>query len=116
MGLDKKILSYYDDPTADDDDVGFILGVKGKVNYEQEKKTKEEKKILGNVPLGGIDLDYEKTKEMADFYTKEEVLAFKKPKKKKKASRKRKSLSDDEVNLVNGDDDAEMIVVFFLST
>ncbi len=99
MGLDKKILSHYDDPTADDDeDKGFILGAQGQVNYAHEMRQKEEKKALGVVPLGGIALDYEKTREMADFYTKEEVLAFKKPKKKsKKTSRKKKSGLDDDL-------------------
>jgi U4/U6.U5 tri-snRNP-associated protein 1 len=110
MGLDKKILSYYDDPTADDD-TGFILGAKGQVNYEHERKMQEEKKVLGVVPLGGIALDYEKTKEMADFYTKEEELAFKKPKKKKKVSRKRKDIDEDKMNEINQEEDTEMMDV-----
>lgn len=101
MGLDKKILSHYDDPTAEEDDKGFILGAQGQVNYAHEMRQREEKKVLGVVPLGGIALDYEKTREMADFYTKEEVLAFKKPKKKsKKSTRKKKSgLLDDDDNM-----------------
>ena len=36
MGLEKKILSYYDDPTLDQDDTGFVLGRKGPVNVEKE--------------------------------------------------------------------------------
>lgn len=97
MGLEKKILSYYDDPTLDQDDTGFVLGRKGTVNVEKEMQERQERKILGGaIPQGGVKLDYDKTKEMADFYTQDEILAFKKPKKKKKKASSRKKEEEDE--------------------
>ncbi|KAJ3302245.1 hypothetical protein HDV03_005223 [Kappamyces sp. JEL0829] len=98
-GLDKKILSKYDDPGADDDETGFVLGSSGKVNYQAHIKNKEEKK---HVDLGGISLDYDKNKEIADFYTMDEMMSFRKSKKKKKSSRKRK-LDDEALPDPDGD-------------
>jgi hypothetical protein len=46
-------------------------------------------------------LDYVKTKEMADFYTEEEMLSFKKKKKKKSSKRKELALSEQEIKEVH---------------
>lgn len=47
----------------------------------EKAKLKEEQELMGTVSL-----DYDKTVEIADYYTNEEMLAFRKPKKKKKKS------------------------------
>ena len=84
MGLEKKLLTQYDDMEGP---TGFVLqsGVKSVANI------KDEPKIL----QGTISLDYEKT-QADDFYTNEEFLEFRKPKKSKKKFKKIK-YEDEEV-------------------
>ncbi|KAJ3309238.1 hypothetical protein HDV04_006302 [Boothiomyces sp. JEL0838] len=79
-GIKRNILSNYNE---EEENAGFTLMQGGQVNIkEMEKaKLKEEQELMGTVSL-----DYDKTVEIADYYTNEEMLAFRKPKKKKKKS------------------------------
>jgi U4/U6.U5 tri-snRNP-associated protein 1 len=100
MGLDKRILAQYDD---DDEPTGFLLSSGGVVHV----KEKAEQDVQAQLKKGAISLEYEKLKENDDYYTKDEMLTFRKPKKKKKKSSRRK---DTDPDLEDGDGDALMEV------
>ena len=78
QGVRRSILYQYDE---EEDRIGFVLG--SKVESKQEP-----------VKMNTVSLNYDKTKEITDYYTKEELVAFRKPKKPKK-NKKRKPLDDD---------------------
>jgi len=84
----KKILSQYDDD--DDENKGFILNGKGEVFDTSIHKNDDQ----NGFKKGGLDLNYSKMQEIRDYYTKDEMVSFKKPKKKKKKKHSRKKLED----------------------
>lgn len=87
----KKILSQYDDD--DDDNKGFILNGNGEVFDTSLHKADENK---NGFKKGALDLNYNKMQEIKDYYTKDEMVSFKKPKKKKKKKHTRKIKLDGE--------------------
>ncbi|KAI9095960.1 SART-1 protein [Phlyctochytrium arcticum] len=83
LGEKKNLLSQYDDEAVQE---SFTIDENGTVDLEQRRQEVSEK-----LREGAISLAYEKTQEIKDYYTKDEIVAFKKPRKKKK-SRKEKSM------------------------
>lgn len=94
----KNILSQYDD---DSNNKGFVLDNKGGVFDTSIKDQTEEDKVK----MGIVDLNYNKMQEINDYYTKEEMVSFKKPKKKKKKknSRRRRELLEEDTIDNEGD-------------
>ena len=90
-GQRRSILSHYDEEKESE---SFTLGSGGQLNLKALEKKKEL--VAQNLKKATVSLDYEKNKEMSDYYTKEEVVSFRKPsKKKKKKSSLRKKHDDD---------------------
>jgi U4/U6.U5 tri-snRNP-associated protein 1 len=87
MGLEKKMLTQYDEI---DGPVGFTIQSGGKVDPAELEAKKQS---VGLDLKGTVSLEYEKNKEIADFYTQDEVLAFRR-KPKKKSSKKKKMVID----------------------
>ncbi|KAJ3069360.1 hypothetical protein HDU98_007601 [Podochytrium sp. JEL0797] len=80
-GQKRSLLSHYDE---DNETSGFVLGVGGRVEAQEED---EASKILGGAKT--VSLEYEKMQVVKDYYTQEEAVAFMKPKKKKKKGKSR---------------------------
>lgn len=100
----KKILSQYDND--DDENKGFILNGKGEVFDTSIHRNDEQ----NGLKKGGLDLNYNKMQEIKDYYTKDEMVSFKKPKKKKKKKHSRKKLediNDDLMDIDNGENTME---------
>jgi U4/U6.U5 tri-snRNP-associated protein 1 len=83
FGKKKSILSHYDEL---DEQIGFQLDNRGKVNVAEVEKKKQS--VKDGLKKATITLDYEKTREIADYYTNEEIVSFRKPKKSKRKIRK----------------------------
>ncbi|KAJ3035010.1 hypothetical protein HDV00_004382 [Rhizophlyctis rosea] len=95
-GVKRNILSQYDDepkPTS------FTLNETGKIDLNEEER---KNKISHGMREGAVALEYQKNKEIRDYYTQEEMVAFKKPKKKKKVRKERTRLELDEDQDVGG--------------
>uniref|UniRef100_A0A0N5AQA4 U4/U6.U5 tri-snRNP-associated protein 1 n=1 Tax=Syphacia muris TaxID=451379 RepID=A0A0N5AQA4_9BILA len=110
MPKDHGLLAKYDEEIEGEKKEGFRLDETGGVDLEKERQEMEVKKnlMLANKML--VSLESPKYKLATDFYTQEEMIAFRKPKKKKDSSkirkRKTKVLKADDL-LPNADDDAE---------
>ncbi|OAJ41714.1 hypothetical protein BDEG_25270 [Batrachochytrium dendrobatidis JEL423] len=82
LGGKKDILHQYND---EDVKTSFTLGSKGIVDIEKLETAKIE--VSEKMRLQTVSLDYEKTRQIADYYTKDELVSFKKPKSKSKSKR-----------------------------
>ncbi|ORY80094.1 SART-1 protein [Neocallimastix californiae] len=89
----KKILSQYDDD--ENESRGFILNGNGEIFDTSIHKEGEDK---DGFKKGALDLNYNKMQEIKDYYTKDEMVSFKKPKKKKKKKHTRRIKLDGEDN------------------
>lgn len=92
----KKILSQYDDD--DDESKGFVLNGNGEV-FDTSLHNNDNDK--DGFKKGGLDLNYNKMQEIKDYYTKDEMVSFKKPKKKKKKKNIRKSKLETEDDFID---------------
>ncbi|KAL2920219.1 hypothetical protein HK105_200287 [Polyrhizophydium stewartii] len=101
-GSDGKrgILDQYD---PEEDHEGFLLGAHGAVDVE--RIAAEKSAVSERLRAGAVSLDYDKTREIADYYTKEELAVFKKPKKTKKAASQRKTRQRRKLDDDGGDGD-----------
>eukprot|EP00842_Homolaphlyctis_polyrhiza_P003733 jgi/Hompol1/4360/HPOL_003594-RA len=100
LGVKRDILDQYNDS---EERTGFVLGAQGTVNAHQ-MDAQDSNGAPQVIDMDRFSLEYEKTREVSDYYTKEELATFKKPKKKKaksKALNGRRQLLDD------GDGDGE---------
>ncbi|KAI8823082.1 SART-1 protein [Fimicolochytrium jonesii] len=96
-GKKRNLLSQYDEEIDGEPERGFVISENGMVDVETRKKEVGEK-----LRAGAIALTYEKNLEIKDYYTQEEMVAFKKPKKKKKSSRRERRAVDEEGDAVEG--------------
>ncbi|KNC96399.1 U4/U6-U5 snRNP complex subunit SNU66 [Spizellomyces punctatus DAOM BR117] len=89
-GEKRNLLSQYDEELDGPKRNGFVISEEGTVDLDQKRKEVSEK-----LRTNAVSLSYEKTQEIKDYYTQEEMVSFKKPKKKKKVRRERKQLDFD---------------------
>jgi len=92
----KKILSQYDE---DDESKGFVLNGNGEV-FDTSLHNNEDK---NGFKKGGLDLNYNKMQEIKDYYTKDEMVSFKKPKKKKKKKHTKKIRLDGDEDFMDSE-------------
>ncbi|ORX60071.1 SART-1 protein [Piromyces finnis] len=92
----KKILSQYDE---DDESKGFILNGNGEV-FDTSLRNEEDN---NGFKKGSLDLNYNKMQEIKDYYTKDEMVSFKKPKKKKKKKHTKKIRLDGEESFIDSE-------------
>ncbi|KAJ3196463.1 hypothetical protein HK101_008870 [Irineochytrium annulatum] len=98
-GGKSKLLGHYDEVIDGPMKQGFVLNATGVVEVEDEE-TKQLKvaEALRQSAGGGmlVDTEYDKMREVKDYYTAEEV-GFNKPKKRKKKSKTRVLEADPEI-------------------
>ncbi|KAI8895243.1 SART-1 protein [Globomyces pollinis-pini] len=99
MGNKRKLLSHYDE---EDEPDTFVLSTGGAVNLEELEEKK--KQVAVELRKGAVSLEYDKTQEVMDYYSKDELLAFRKPKKKKKKKESRKKTHNDDEIDANGNE------------
>ncbi|OUM58068.1 hypothetical protein PIROE2DRAFT_21404 [Piromyces sp. E2] len=92
----KKILSQYDE---DDESKGFVLNGNGEV-FDTSLHNNEEN---NGFKKGGLDLNYNKMQEIKDYYTKDEMVSFKKPKKKKKKKHTKKIRLEGDEDIIDSE-------------
>ena len=88
-GVKRNILQQYDEEIIGPKKTGFVLSNNGTAQAPKEDKKSVSEKLKEK----SISLDFEKNKEVQDYYTQEEMVTFKKPKKKKKPKNTRKPLN-----------------------
>ncbi|KAI8927979.1 SART-1 family-domain-containing protein [Entophlyctis helioformis] len=102
-GGKRNILYQYDE---DDEKSGFTLGQQGKVDVESINA--EKRNVSEAMRANAVSLSYEKNREMVDYYTKDELVAFKKPKKtKKKDTKGKRSTARKQLHYGDDEDEAE---------
>ncbi|KAI9141454.1 SART-1 protein [Paraphysoderma sedebokerense] len=89
----RSILSQYDDEIGGKKKQGFVISAGGEISLQSEKKKQE---VSEKMKAQAVALSYDKMKEVRDYYTQEELVAFKKPKEKKKKKRVRKRTTETE--------------------
>ncbi|CAH1767796.1 22104_t:CDS:10 [Entrophospora sp. SA101] len=73
-----KLLPQYDEVIEGEKQAGFVIDNDGMVNISEEQRRSE---VSEKLKLKPISLDYDKMKEIKDYYTKEEAeITFNKPK------------------------------------
>ncbi|KAI8919005.1 SART-1 protein [Powellomyces hirtus] len=87
VGTKRNILSQYDEEIDGPQKSGFVINEEGAVDLEQQRKDVSEQ-----MRANAIALTYDKAQEIKDYYTQEEMVAFKKPKKKRKPRRDREGV------------------------
>ncbi|KAJ3046539.1 hypothetical protein HK097_000768, partial [Rhizophlyctis rosea] len=87
-GNKSSILSQYDEPSKKS---SFALSSTGTIEISEEER---KKKMSEGLREGAQKLEYEKMGEVRDYYTQEEMVAFRKPKKKKRVRKERTRLED----------------------
>ncbi|KAJ3217251.1 hypothetical protein HDU67_008273 [Dinochytrium kinnereticum] len=100
-GQRPKLLSQYDEVIDGPIRHGFILNSTGSADLEQDEMDVSEK-----LRENAISLEFEKMQEIKDYYTKEEIANFKKPKKRKKKTRLRQH--DTEEDIGNGTESMDL--------
>ncbi|KAJ3278253.1 hypothetical protein HK104_002516 [Borealophlyctis nickersoniae] len=102
-GTRRNILSHYDEEIEGPKRVGFTLNQAGAVDMSEEER---RQKVSQDLKANAVTLAYHKQQEIKDYYTQEEMVAFKKPKKKKKSRKERARLDLDALEAeegINGD-------------
>ncbi|KAI8068548.1 SART-1 protein [Gongronella butleri] len=106
LGEKPAMLAHYDDERKD---TGFVLGKQGLVAPSVAETRFKHQAATGHLSVADKlkqvqTLDYEKQKDIKDYYTQDE-LTFKKPKKVKKTKklRKRTAIQEDENDIDSAD-------------
>ncbi|KAL0094304.1 SART-1 protein [Phycomyces blakesleeanus] len=101
-GIKKSVLPQYEDEVKRQ---GFSIGASGTVDVNRD----EDAGMSVSEKLKAQTLAYEKTQEIKDYYTQEEVnLTFKKPKKKKKKTRRRVQEDDEPIEIQTTEEQMEV--------
>lgn len=114
-GHKKNILSHYDEM---DEEIGFQIEKAGKINVKDAAKKKLH--VHDSLKKATVSLDYTKNREISDYYTNEEIVAFRKPKKKSKRKIRKNGTSEpqneaynESLNQKNNDEDVIMTIPAF---
>ncbi|KAI8843576.1 SART-1 protein [Chytridium lagenaria] len=99
-----RLLSQYDEEIDGPIRHGFTLNASGDAEMEPEPSVSEKLKE------GAVSLEFEKMQEIKDYYTKEEIASFNKPKKRKKKSKARQVDVEEAWVGEGGEEDAMEIV------
>ncbi|KAJ3082410.1 hypothetical protein HK102_001716 [Quaeritorhiza haematococci] len=88
-GNKRKILSQYDEVIDGAGKSGFVIDADGTVVPSKDDEAERQREIANKLK---VSLEVDKFQEIKDYYTMEEITAFKKPKKKKKVRRRQVEL------------------------
>ncbi|KAJ3322343.1 hypothetical protein HDU76_013896 [Blyttiomyces sp. JEL0837] len=94
-GQKKSLLSQYDEEIDGPMKIGFTIGEGGGVGGGEDSEEARRAQVAKNLRGDAISLEYEKMREIRDYYTQEEAVSFTKPKKRKKKGKSRVKESDE---------------------